>query len=261
MEALRAVPFWLGLETLTTQVSLLSDQPMPKKAFGPRKCAKESGPLSPSRRSHVKLSIVLVGLLLATAASVFLTQIVTMRSAFCSGARWPVKTLSDNRAGRLNRVPRTTTVLKLRMATPPGVATSTPRLVGFETDVVTVSVDLVNGKLVHDGDLQLTVKQPGLLGRTMIAELPAANCLHHGTSTADRVAITTARAQITSACGAFDGKKRALHGSAVLTGVQFHDTPHAGDDQADNARGAAPNEVEIHPVLSVTGLLCGRRAS
>lgn len=214
--------------------------------------------MPPGHRTQTQLVAVIAALVGATITAGVLAR---PASGACTGARWPVKTLADPGAAFVDHTAMPTTVQQLRTAQPPAVGARTPRQAHWETQAVSVSVELSNGKLVHDGDLQLVVHTPGKPAETMIAELPAAGCLHAGTSAADRVALTAARDEVVRACGPFSAKKRPLVGQAVLTGVRFLDIPHSGDTVDDNARGAAPDEVEVHPIMAVSGLQCsGARA-
>ena len=207
--------------------------------------------MSPGRRTTMLLSVVLVVL----GGTTLVAGLTAQAAQSCTGPRWPVKTLADAAAPYVDRVAQRATVAELAALSPPKVTRDSARLPQFETRLRTVRVALVAGKLVHDGDLQLVVRDPA--GRTsMIAELPDAPCLGRGVATADRAAMNAARGAVLRGCPAFTDHNRSLAGSAVLTGVQFHDTPHAGDTDADNARGAALDEVELHPVLLVTDLRC-----
>lgn len=214
--------------------------------------------MPPGPRTQMQLVAVIAALVGATITAGVLAR---PASGGCTGARWPVKTLADPGAAFVDHTATPTTVQQLRAAKPPAVSASTKRQAHWETQTVSVPVEFSDGKLVHDGDLQLVVHAPGQATETMIAELPGAGCLHAGTSAADRIALTAARDEIVRSCGPFTAKKRSLQGRAVLTGVRFLDIPHSGDTVDDNARGAAPDEVEVHPILLVSGLQCsGARA-
>lgn len=207
--------------------------------------------MSPGRRTALQLAGIVVVL-----AGVTLTAgLTTSAGGRCTGPRWPVKTLADTVAPYVDRVPQPSTVGQLTGQHLPPVTAKSPRTPLVETRLLSVPVELVGGKLVHDGDLQLVVRDPRG-GGTMIAEMPDAACLDHGVSSQDRAAMGSARTTVQRACPGFGDKQRALRGHAVLTGVQFHDTPHAGDALSDNARGAAVDEVELHPVLLVSNLTC-----
>ena len=207
--------------------------------------------MTPGRRTALQLAAVVVVLVGATLGA----GLTASASGKCSGPRWPVKTLADAAAPYIDRTPQRSTVAQLAGQQLPAVSKGTARLPQVETRLLSVPVELVGGKLVHDGDLQLVVRDPGG-STTMIAELPDAACLDHGVAAGARARMGDARTTVERACPAFRSRQRALRGRAVLTGVQFHDTPHAGDDSADNARGAATDEVELHPVLQVTDLSC-----
>lgn len=209
--------------------------------------------MPPGHRIQTQLVAVIAALVGATITAGVLGR---PASGACSGARWPVKTLADPGAAFVDHTATPTTVQQLRTAKPPAVIAKTPRQSHWETQTVSVPVELTNGKLVHDGDLQLVVHAPGQPAVTMIAELPGATCLQVGTSAADRAALTAARDEIVRGCGPFTTSKRPLQGRAVLTGVRFLDIPHKGDNVDDNARGAAPDEVEVHPIMLVAGLQC-----
>ena len=214
--------------------------------------------MPPGHRTQMQLVAVVAALIGATITAGVLAR---PASGACAGARWPIKTLADSGAAFVDHTAMPTTVQQLRTAQPPAVSAKTPRLAHWETQAISVPVELSNGKLVHDGDLQLVVHTPGKPNETMIAELPAADCLRAGTSAADRAALAAARDEVVRACGPFTAKKRPLVGQAVLTGVRFLDLPHSGDTVDDNARGAAPDEVEVHPIMLVSGLQCsGARA-
>ena len=207
--------------------------------------------MNPGRRTALLLAAVLVVL----AGTTLAVGLQANASGPCTGPRWPVKTLADPAAQYVDRVPAKDTVAGLAALTPHAVNASSARQTQVETRLRTVSVELVAGKLVHDGDLQLVVRDPGGQA-TMIAEFPDATCLAKGVSGPDRAAMGAARGALQRTCPTFGPTNRPLTGRAVLTGVQFHDTPHAGDTEADNARGAAPDEIELHPVLAVTDLTC-----
>ena len=208
--------------------------------------------MTPGRRSALQLAAAV----LVLAGTTVVAGVQASAGGPCTGPRWPVKTLADPAAQYVDRVPMEATVAELAaLRNLPVVKGKSARLPQVETRLRTVAVELVAGKLVHDGDLQLVVRDPG--GKTtMIAELPDVSCLTTGVSGPDRAAMTTARGAVQRACPTLGKKNIRLTGRAVLTGVQFHDTPHAGDAEADNARGAAADEVELHPVLQVTALTC-----
>jgi hypothetical protein len=58
-----------------------------------------------------------------------------------------------------------------------------------------------------------------------------------------------ARRQYNAACGVPTTSFKPLTGTATITGVAFLDIKHT-------IRGAAPNFIELHPVLSFTNATC-----
>lgn len=214
--------------------------------------------MPPGHRIQTQLVAVVAALVGATVTAGVLAR---PTSGACTGARWSVKTLADPGAALVDHTAAPTTVQQLRTAKPPAVTADTLRQPHWETQTVSIPVELTNGKLVHDGDLQLVVHAPGKPADTMIAELPGVSCLRAGTSAVDGAALTAARNEIVRRCGPFTASKRPLQGRAVLTGVRFLDIPHRGDTADDNARGAAPDEVEVHPILAVSGLQCSGEAA
>jgi hypothetical protein len=66
----------------------------------------------------------------------------------------------------------------------------------------------------------------------------------------------SARSALTKACGQAPGPSSDfadLKGTATVTGVGFFDVKH-GTPQT----GVAPNNIELHPVLKVSGINCQR---
>lgn len=158
-------------------------------------------------------------------------------TAACGTEAWSVKTLSDPAAQLVDLRPRLTTVTALRTLRAPGnIGTRMP---GAEMRTWRVRVRLLWQKLEDDSDVHLVVADPRT-GQTMIAELPSPDCV--GAAGAPASAMAAARSALARACGAATTSFTPLSGTATLDGVAFFDFPHG-------QRGAAPNEVELHPVL------------
>jgi hypothetical protein len=172
----------------------------------------------------------------------------------CGVERWPVKTLSDPAAAHVNFTPHSTTVQALRSLANAHTTSSTPRLPGTERSTFRLTAELVAFKREADKDIHLVVSTPGARTKTMIVEFPdTAHCNGAGTS-AHRAAMAAARAALTTACGAAPGSTfQTLHGTAAITGVGFFDIHHATPQ-----RGVAPNDIELHPVLSFHAPACRR---
>jgi hypothetical protein len=159
----------------------------------------------------------------------------TIRGATCGIERWPVKTLSDPAAPRVDFVVRPATVRYLGSlrANPGGQDSRGP----LETRVFGVQARLVGVKRESDSDYHLILSEGGA---TMIAEMPLTAC----TSGAQhRYAMSTARAELEGAAGGPVGESW-IHPSlrVRVAGVLFFDYPHG-------QTGHARNYAELHPVI------------
>jgi hypothetical protein len=159
----------------------------------------------------------------------------TIRGAACGVERWPVKTLSDPGARRVDFAvhPATVRYLGSLRASPGGQDTRSP----LESRVFGVQARLVSVKREADSDYHLVVSDGG---GTMIAEMPFTGC----TSGAQhRYAMATARAELERAVGGPVGDSWIHPYLRVrVVGVLFFDFPHG---QSGHAR----NYAELHPVI------------
>jgi len=159
----------------------------------------------------------------------------------CGVEAWAVKTLSDPAAQQVDLRPRAITVAALAALRAPGnIGTRMP---GAEMHTWRIRVRLLSQKLEGDSDVHLVVADPQKPGRTMIAELPSPGCVGAAAGVAAQMA--DARTALARACGAPTTSFTRLSGTATIDGVAFFDFPHG-------QRGAAANEVELHPVLNIT---------
>ena len=158
----------------------------------------------------------------------------TIRGTSCGFERWPVKTLSDPEARRVNFAVHPATVRYLgSLRASAGGQDSRGAL---ELRVFGVQARLVSVKREADSDYHLVLSEGGA---TMIAEMPFTGC----TSGAQhRYAMTTARAELERAVGGPVGESW-IHPSlrVRVVGVLFFDFAHG---QSGHAR----NYVELHPV-------------
>ena len=158
----------------------------------------------------------------------------TIRGATCGFERWPVKTLSDPGARRVDFTvhPATVRYLGSLRANPGGQDSRGP----LESRVFAVQARLVSVKREADSDYHLVLSEGGA---TMIAETPFPGC----TSGAQhRYAMMTARAELERAVGGPVGESGIHPGLRVrVVGVLFFDFPHG---QSGHAR----NYAELHPV-------------
>ena len=155
----------------------------------------------------------------------------------CGVEAWAVKTLSDSAAHQVDFRPRSTTIGALADLRSPGnIGTRMP---GAEMRTWRIHVRLLWQKLEGDSDIHLVVTDPKT-GRTMIAEIPSPDCVSAAAGVAARFA--SARAALATHCGPPTTSFTRLSGTATIDGVAFFDFAHG-------QRGAAANEVELHPVL------------
>jgi hypothetical protein len=170
----------------------------------------------------------------------------------CGVERWPVKTLTDARAKRINFDPVDSTVSDLRELQPPDISKSAKRQSG-EFTTYRLHVRLRSFKIEADSDIHLVVADAADASKTMIVELPNAGCTRTAGAKARRQ-MAAARAALLRSCGAPSRSSFALlTGTATITGVAFYDLLHG-------QRGVAPNGIELHPMLSFKARTrCGRR--
>jgi hypothetical protein len=155
----------------------------------------------------------------------------------CGVEAWSVKTLSDSAAHEVDLRPRPTTVGALAALRPPGnIGTRMP---GAEMRTWRIRVRLLWQKLEADSDVHLVLADPRT-GQTIIAELPSPGCVGAAAGVAAQMA--SARSALARACGPPATTFTRLSGTATIDGVAFFDFAHG-------QRGAAANEVELHPVL------------
>src|SRR4051812_15503608 len=165
----------------------------------------------------------------------------------CGIERWPEKTLQDRRASLVDFTPRPTSVDALRRKpvrrNPHGF-----RKAPVETTVYRVRARLIGVLGEDDGDVHLVIASRANRHRTMIVEMPAADCIARASPTARRK-MRAARRSFERACGSTAGSFRSLHGTATIDGVGFFDAMHG-------QRGVAPNGIELHPVTRFRATSC-----
>jgi hypothetical protein len=161
-------------------------------------------------------------------------------SGSCGRERWAVKTGTDYDAGRVKLTDTNATTISYLTSRPyPGSLPSDGRVAPVETTVWQVDATLVEYKLEHDSDYHVVISNNS--GLTMITEIPDPGCV--GSSSPFRAAIAHARAQFDARYNPTDSFQRA--GIPMrITGVGFFDFAHF-------QTGAAPNQVELHPVLDI----------
>jgi len=173
---------------------------------------------------------------------IFSTQLGAQQH--CGKERWSVKTGTDSDAGSVNlSSPQSTTIGQLIALTPPSPIPAANRFAPTEKTVFVVNATLTDYKLEGgakgDSDYHLVLESDQ--GQTMIAEIPFPGCVGAGSPFA---------AQIANARTEFDAHFTATTSFQTanvpvqVTGVGFFDFPHG-------QHGAAPNIIELHPVLDI----------
>jgi len=167
----------------------------------------------------------------------------------CGVWRWDVKTLSDRDATQVNFAPVAGSVSQLHQLDEPAELKSrTPRIAPVEFRVYRIRARLLEYKREQDRDFHVVVAQPDQLARTMVVEVVDPTC----PGARDSVRVDALRA-VRQEFGALYGQPstgfRQMPGqpAAFVIGVGFWDSCRG----AHIPRGAAPNCVELHPVLDV----------
>jgi hypothetical protein len=155
-----------------------------------------------------------------------------------------VKTGTDSDSGRVDlSSTQAATIAELTALQPPHPFPKDARFAPAETTLFVVNAILTDYKLetgaTGDSDYHLVLMDEQ--GNTMVAEIPSPACVAAGSPFA---------AQIASARGAFDAKFTVTSAFKTanipvrITGVGFFDFFH-------HQHGAAPNVIELHPVLDI----------
>jgi len=171
--------------------------------------------------------------------------------------RWAVKTAADPGAqGLMSQTPTSATIAELRAVHVPSMLPRDARSDGAEKTVWEVTAILRAFRRDLDGDLHLVIADDQ--GSTMIAEIP---------NPGDITAPSYFAEQIANARAAFDSRFHVVENSnepaapsapgsgaglpfqdvavpVTVTGIGFFDFNHG-------QRGAAPNAIELHPVISI----------
>lgn len=178
-----------------------------------------------------------------TSAATATTTTLTV-GMHCGAERWSVKTLSDQDAANVHFLPEPATVSQLRAIPVPPALPADERIGDTELKVFTVTGRLVEAKLEDDRDIHLVIADLDDPAQTMIVEFPDAQFCSGAVDSAHAAEMLDARAAFISAFGAPPSTRfERLSGTATVTGVGFYDVIHG-------QTGAAPNGIELHPVLA-----------
>jgi len=156
---------------------------------------------------------------------------------YCGTQRWSVKTLSDADRDKVHFAPSEVTVGWLASQKPPAHLLANRRAAPIETQTYKIRALLVGYKLEKDEDFHVVVADIENPSETMIVEIPSPDCV--------------------GACASGHGEefqkaREVIMGlpepvspvTIVVTGVGFFDFLHG-------QTGAAPNGIELHPVLKI----------
>ena len=164
--------------------------------------------------------------------------------ARCGIERWSVKTGTDPDATRVDTAhPKDGKIADLIALSPPQPIPPNNRVAPTETTVFVVSATLTDYKLESgssgDSDYHLVLEDEA--GHTMVAEIPSPTCVDDASPFSAQIAA--ARANFDSHLTASSSFQTA-NIPVQITGVGMFDFAHG-------QRGAAPNVIEIHPVLDI----------
>jgi|ERR1043166_3224375 hypothetical protein len=171
-------------------------------------------------------------------------SISTQLFARCGKERWSVKTGTDSSASQVDLTnPQNTTIASLVQLSPPHPIPPDSRVAPTETTVWVVTATLTDYKhetgSTGDDDYHLVLDDGQ--GNTLVAEIPSPTCV------ADSSPFS---AQIANARAEFDSQFTASS-SFQTANVQVQVTGVGMFDFAHGQRGAAPNVIELHPVLDI----------
>src|ERR1041385_5532637 len=164
--------------------------------------------------------------------------------ARCGVERWSVKTGTDADVSSVDIAhPKEGKIADLIALPAPHPIPTNNRVTPTETTVFVVNATLTDYKLESgssgDSDYHLVLEDE--LGHTMVAEIPSPTCVDDASPFSAQIAA--ARANFDSHLTASSSFQTA-NIPVQITGVAMFDFSHG-------QRGAAPNVIEIHPVLDI----------
>jgi hypothetical protein len=166
-------------------------------------------------------------------------QVITTAAGSCGVERWAVKTGTDSTSNLVNLSPHDTTIASMRTLAMPSSIPSTTRVPNSaETQAWRISATLTLFKLETDSDFHLVLSDAS--GATMIAEIPSPSC---DAGSVWSTQIAHSRSAMTAKFTPSSSFQTA-NVSVIVTGVGMFDFAHG-------QTGAAPNQIELHPVLDI----------
>ncbi|HXT63145.1 MAG TPA: hypothetical protein VN696_08925 [Pyrinomonadaceae bacterium] len=168
--------------------------------------------------------------------------LLTSNSVFaqCGVERWAVKTGTDADAGLVNlNSTSATTIANLTSLARPSSLPDNGRIAPTERTVWVINATLREYVRAYDSDYHMVLTDNA--GRTMIAEIPAPNCV--GASSPFAAGIASARAQF-EAVFTPQTYLQSANIPVQITGVGFF-------DYLEGQQGVAPNAIELHPIIDI----------
>jgi len=162
----------------------------------------------------------------------------------CGKERWSVKTGTDAGANQVDlSISQRAKIADLVALTPPSPLPTDTRFAPTENTVFVVDATLTDFKVetgsTGDSDYHLVLEDDQ--GNTMVAEIPSPSCVGAASPFANQIA--KARSEFDAQFTATSSFQTA-NVPVRVTGVGFFDFFH-------NQHGAAPNVIELHPVLDI----------
>jgi hypothetical protein len=177
-----------------------------------------------------------------TTAQASTSAAATASTITCGHWRWPVKTGSDATRHRVQRAVDYTTIRHLDSLKPPssfGSYAQNHRISWPEFHTWKLRrITLVAVRLEDDGDIHLRLLSAG---KKMIAEIPLPRCV--SSASPWKAAITSARKAVTSRYPV-SHDWYYVNRTISIRGLGFFDEEHG-------VTGAAPNDIELHPVTAI----------
>jgi len=159
----------------------------------------------------------------------------------CGTERWLVKTFADPDRDQVDLNPHRTSVANLAALARPGLLPDAGRALPTERTTFVVQAYLAGWSPQADGDIHLILADPDQPRVTMIAEIPDPGC-SGACSSGFAEAFSQARSALKAELSRPNPEDRPIR--VEVTGVGFFDRNHG-------QFGAAPNFVELHPVLAL----------
>lgn len=158
----------------------------------------------------------------------------------CGVERWSIKTGTDPDAAMIDlSTPVPTTITMMRDWTAPNMIPASTRVTPHETTQYSVIGTMTLFKLEDDSDYHIVIQDN--TGNTIITEIPCPCCTSQSSPFASMIAA--ARMEFDSRFNA-DSSFQTVSVPVVVKGIGFFDFLHG-------ATGAAPNGIELHPVLDI----------